>query len=331
MNDLYLLLWIYPKDKRIKEDLKKYTFAFTFTFTEPNPSNPSVFASNPSDPPDLSSLSAPSSPPDPPSPPGFLNPPKPPKPPNPPSPLGFLNPPNPPKPSDYLLFILKKSVNEISSLKDLMKSKGIKYITIKDPLYPKKLKGSLYAPLILSYVGDFHSYLDSLPIAMIGSRRIDPELEEWIYESFKTKYQKYIYVSGGAIGVDQAIHKACLKSSNKTLIVLPSGLLNPYPKNIISDFKNFRNVIFISHFPPKQKVFKSNFYSRNHFMASLSDAVVVLQAEEKSGTLMTVKYALEMNKDVYALSCSPWNKRYSGNAKLISDGADQIINLDLFQ
>jgi len=264
MRDVYLLLWIYPKDKRIASDLKKHSF----------------------DDVDL---------------------------------------------TDYLMFLFERSNKKILELKNKLEKNRIGFITIKDTSYPKRLLQSPYSPLIFAYIGDFDHYTNSQPVAIIGSRRIDPELEDWLYRSFREKCDKYIYLSGGAIGTDQAIHKASLINDNKTLFVLPSGILNPYPSSLYKNFKHHKNSLFISHFPPEKKIFKSNFYSRNHLMASLCESLIVLQAEEKSGTLVTAKYALDMAKDIYVLSSSPWNKRYSGNIKLLEEGATQITNLDLFQ
>ena len=264
MRDIYLLLWIYPKDKRIASDLKKYSFN-EFNLSE------------------------------------------------------------------YLLFLFERSNKKILELKNKIEDKGFDYITIKDELYPKGLFQTCYSPLIFAYSGSINHYINSTPVALIGSRRIDPELEDWLYKSFKKKSDRYIYLSGGAIGTDQAVHKASLLSDNKTLFVLPSGIFNPYPSSLFKDFKSHKNSLFISHFPPEQKVFKSNFYSRNHLMAALCESLIVLQAEQKSGTLVTAKYALDMAKDIYVLSSQPWDKRYSGNIKLLNEGAIQITNLDLFQ
>lgn len=264
MRDVYLLLWLYPKDKKIAKDLKNYSYH-----------NWNI--------------------------------------------------------STYLTFIYERSSSKIIDLKKKLEQNEIKYITIKDESYPKRLLQSQYSPLIFAYSGDFDHYRKRVPIAIIGSRRIDPELEDWLFRSFNKTCDKNIYLSGGAIGTDQAIHKATLNNNNKTLFVLPGGILNPYPKTLYRDFKHYKNALFISHFPPDQKIYKSNFYSRNHFMAALSECLIVLQAEEKSGTLVTAKYAIDMAKEIYVLSSTPWNKRYSGNIRLIEEGATHIMNLDLFQ
>ena len=123
MKDVYLLLWLYPKDKRALEDLKCYSF-------------------------DQKKL------------------------------------------SEYLKYLFRRSVYKIEELKNLLNSEDISIVTIKDDLYPKRLKEAPYAPLIFSYQGNFNTYLNSIPVSMIGSRRLDPKLEEWIYESFKFEYKK---------------------------------------------------------------------------------------------------------------------------------------------
>jgi len=264
MRDLYLLLWLYPKNKRIVQELK-------------------ALAKN--------SMTQ----------------------------------------SAYLRLAFKSSNQKIKEIKDQLVKDGIKFLTAVDEKFPKKILNYEYSPLIISYIGNLNIYLDSKSVAMIGSRKIDPNLEQWVYSSFSNKNEKYVYVSGGAIGADQVVHKAALKSKNKTLLVLPAGLMNPYPKDIIKKFKNYENALYVSLFSPFQRIYKSNFYARNYLMAALSDEIVILQAKIKSGTMVTARYAIDMNKSIYALSCQPWDEKYSGNKSLLEDGANQIINLDLFQ
>jgi|GEM_PF-5386358 len=235
------------------------------------------------------------------------------------------------KPSSFIEDLFFRSKKEISNLIKVLKKNSINYITVVDDLYPKKILKHNFQPYIFSCKGDFSIYDKLEPVCFVGSRRLDPELGEWIFENINKQFSKILFISGGAIGTDQAIHSGALRSRNKTLFVLPSGLLNAYPKGVLSRYENSKDAVFVSQFSPFQKMYKSNFYARNYFMSSLSDKVVILQAEIKSGTLVTAKYAIEMNKELIVLSCSPWDKRYSGNKKLLCDGASHIINLDLFQ
>ena len=234
-------------------------------------------------------------------------------------------------PSSFIKDLFFRSKDEISNLIKILKKNSITYITVVDELYPREILTYNYQPYIFSCKGDFSIYSQLEPVCFVGSRRLDPELEEWIFENISIQFTKILFVSGGAIGTDQAIHRSAIRSNNKTLFVLPSGLLNAYPKGVLARFENSKNTVFVSQFSPFQKMYKSNFYARNYFMSALSNRVVILQAEVKSGTLVTSKYAVEMNKELFVLSCSPWDKRYSGNKKLLNEGAGHIINLDLFQ
>ena len=264
MREIFLLLWIYPNDKRLLHELRLYSYK-------------------------ESSL------------------------------------------TDYVKLIFNSSTLEIMKLKKHMALKGMGFITAVDDNYPIVLKSAEHSPLIFSYLGDYRILHDFTSVSMVGSRNIDKNLKQWLSSSFTKKSDKFTYISGGAIGTDQAIHSACVKSFNKTVIVLPSGILNPYPKYLISKYIESESVLFISQFSPYQKIFKSNFHQRNYFISALSEAVVILQAKERSGTFVTAKYAIELNKDLYVLSCKPWDEGYSGNIRLLNEGANQITNLDLFQ
>lgn len=195
--------------------------------------------------------------------------------------------------------------------------------------FPVCLKKAPYCPLVLSYKGEI-SLLKKIKYAFVGSRRIDEELKLWISSAFGCLKANVTLVSGGATGVDQEVQKAAARLAKPFLCVLPTGLLRPYPESLSFMMrKSYKTELYISIFHPYQSVRKFLFYPRNHVLAALSDKVFVLQAREKSGTMVTVKYAMDLGKEIYALPASPWDKRYGGNLKILEEGAYQITNLDL--
>lgn len=236
------------------------------------------------------------------------------------------------QPSSELKKSYSKNLSSIENLKQKLKANSLEYITAIDKSYPVILNTSDYAPLILSYRGDIKilENCDNL-VGFVGSRRIDPELQFWFSSEVKKLDSQIVTVSGGAIGVDQFVHKESVKNNLKTLVVLPSGLFHPYPAYLFNLFKENKNFLFLSQFSPELRVYKSNFYPRNHLIASLCKKLVVLQAEQKSGTMVTARFAIDLNREIYALSSNPWDQRYSGNKELINDGAIQMMDLDLFQ
>lgn len=137
-------------------------------------------------------------------------------------------------------------------------------------------------------------------------------------------------VSGLARGIDKFAHLGALEENKgKTIAVLGSGIDDEsfYPfenRKVFERILENRGTI-ISEYPLKTKPFKYNFPYRNRLISGLSDKIFVIQASTKSGSLITVDYALNQGKDVYVYKSSNINKEYfSGNKLLIEEGAKII-------
>lgn len=162
-------------------------------------------------------------------------------------------------------------------------------------------------------------------LAVVGARKMAPWVSEWLeYEYFRLLQSFDISViSGGARGVDQVAHSLALRAGRATCVVLPSGLNKIYPKSL-TGLANQANVTLLSEYEPDQEVRKHHFYYRNRLIAALSPILFVVQAEKKSGTMITAKYAIEMGRRVVCLPGPPLDPRFSGNNQLIYDGASLI-------
>jgi DNA processing protein len=224
--------------------------------------------------------------------------------------------------------------DQIEQEKKVLNEKGFKVLFFGHSDYPEAFKNLEFPPWVVTYYGNLDLLKSLKLISIVGSRRPDPEAEYWLYESVKKLSKDTVLVSGGAIGVDQTVHKAALLSGLGTVVVLPVGITKVYPKSLkpildsyIRDQKD--KLLILSQFPPRKSIVKSSFYPRNYILASLSSRLLVLQAEKKSGTMVTAKYALDMGKELYTLPATPWDNRYSGNLKLLEDGAYQLIDLNL--
>ncbi len=241
--------------------------------------------------------------------------------------------------SPFVQKLYKTHKQRIKVLRDLLKSKNYSVVTYLSKNYPVDLKALSFPPLVLTLYGDL-SLLGSLnKLSVVGSRDMNRGLSIWIEENLyklkrdqETKEDR-VLVSGGARGVDQAIHINAIRNKIGTIIVLPTGILKPYPKNLknwfLNDLKE-KKVLFLSPFSPYQEVKKMNFYPRNEVLAGLSSKTLILQAHKKSGTMVTAKYAADLGKDVWVLSCCPWDDSFSGNISLIEEGAYQTMDLNLF-
>jgi len=232
------------------------------------------------------------------------------------------------------LYLQKKDL--IEKGKSICNQNGVSTVLFSDANYPTCFKILERPPWVLTYKGNLNLLEQSRKLSIVGSRRADPEVLYWLNKNLKTMDNKTVLVSGGAIGVDQEVHKIALRENFPTVVVLPVGVTKIYPYSlslIISQFfkRDPLSVLLISQFYPDQKVFKSSFYPRNYVLSAISSQLIVAQSEIRSGTMVTAKYALENNKDIYTLPASPWDMRYSGNLKLLEEGAYQLIDLNLIQ
>ena len=136
-------------------------------------------------------------------------------------------------------------------------------------------------------------------------------------------------VSGLAKGVDAQAHWGALEAGGRTLAVLGSGLDWKYPKENAKLYEHIpASGALISEFPPDLKPIPANFPRRNRVIAGLSLAVVVVEAGERSGALITARQALEINREVMALPGPAGIDGARGGNKLIKDGAALVENMD---
>ena len=135
-------------------------------------------------------------------------------------------------------------------------------------------------------------------------------------------------ISGLARGIDSFAHEACLSAEGKTIAVLGSGLDIIYPKENIGLFNKIilNGGLVISEYPLGTKPQKQHFPARNRIISGLSDGVLVIEAKEKSGTNITVDFALEQGKDVFVVPGNIYSKTSNGTNFLIKEGAIPVTN-----
>ncbi len=182
-------------------------------------------------------------------------------------------------------------------------NKKIETIKINDKRYPINLKRIDNPPKQIYVIGNTE-ILNNFSIAIVGSR-LCTDYGKKMAQSIAYNLAKYDInvISGLAIGIDTNAHKGCLLNKGKTIAVLANGLDTIYP-NENQDLAN--NIIenggaIISEYPIGVPPKKENFPVRNRIISGLSDGVVVIEAKEKSGALITVDFALEQGKDVFAV------------------------------
>ncbi|GIO26139.1 DNA-processing protein DprA [Ornithinibacillus bavariensis] len=199
-------------------------------------------------------------------------------------------------------------------------------ITILDDNYPPMLKAIKDAPIVLYAAGNL-SLLTSAPLlSVIGTRKPSP----LAYPNMKfivtpLVQQKWVIVSGMARGIDSYAHRLALLHKGKTIAVLGSGFHHVYPQENSMLFKHItQNGLAISEYPPNVRPKPYHFPERNRIISGLSFGTLVIEATEKSGTLITVDQALDQGREVYAVPGPPYILESKGCLQLIQDGAKLV-------
>lgn len=199
---------------------------------------------------------------------------------------------------------------------------GYSVLTFDSEDYPETLF-HIYAPPSVLYVsGELPDFANRLSVAVVGSR--NPR-EYGVKHSYNFAYNLAkagaVIVSGGALGVDCASHRGALHAQGITVCVLGCGInANYLSENALMR----RNITFkgalVSEYPPDTPPKPYYFPARNRIISALSDGVLVIEAGEKSGSLITADFALEQGKELFALMGPADSKWDSGSNKLIKDG-----------
>lgn len=216
--------------------------------------------------------------------------------------------------------------NEILQLAN---NKGVNIITIYDNEYPNKLKNIYNEPKVL-YVKGSLSLLDKPSLAIVGSRKAT-YYGKWVAEKISKELSRLgvSIVSGMALGIDAVAHQGAINESGETVAVLGSGVDNIYPKR---NKKIYYDILekgcILSEYPIGMKPVAGNFPQRNRIISGLSLGVIIIEAKEKSGSLITAYHAMEQGKEVFAVPGNI-NSIYSkGTNLLIKDGAKMVTNIE---
>jgi DNA processing protein len=203
----------------------------------------------------------------------------------------------------------------------------LKLVTLNNPVYPFRLKEIHAPPPVLWVAGDFQPE-DDLAVAVVGSRaateyglKTSGRLAEELGAAGVT------VVSGAAVGIDAAAHWGAVNAGGRTIGVLGCGLDVIYPRRnqgLLEKIPAFGALI--SEFPLGTEPQAGQFPVRNRVIAGLSLAVVVVEADERSGALITARQALEENRDVFAVPGQAGATKSRGTHALLKQGARLVEN-----
>lgn len=206
---------------------------------------------------------------------------------------------------------------------------AIEIIYYSHARYPEQLKQIPSAPIVLFCKGNIE-LLAEPQIAIVGSRHATSGGMR-LAEQFASQLGRVgiVITSGLARGIDSAAHRGCISASTGTIAVLGCGVDVVYPK---SNHRLYQEVaeqgLLVSEFLPGSHAKAFYFPKRNRIVSGLSLGVLVVEAEAKSGSLITARYALEQNREVFAVPGSLFNKNNSGCHLLIKQGAKLTENID---
>ena len=204
----------------------------------------------------------------------------------------------------------------------------IKRISMDNINYPEKLK-QIYDPPKVLYVLGNEQILNNVSIAIVGCREAtEYGKKATLYFSSNLAKQDINIVSGLARGIDSYAHIGALKVKGKTIAVIGSGLDIIYPKEnekLAQEIIKSGGVI-ISEDPLGTKPEKEHFPARNRIISGLSNGVLVVEAKEKSGSLITADFAMEQGKDVFVVPGNINSLNSVGTNNLIKDGAILVNN-----
>lgn len=201
------------------------------------------------------------------------------------------------------IILNKEYKKNLKAYEAYMDKNGINMITIEDKIYPDKLKNIYDSPVVL-YVKGNYKILNNKAIAIIGSRNCTNYGKQTAQKfAYNLSKQKINIVAGLANGIDTYAHIGTIKAREKTIAVIGSGLDLIYPfenKKVAEKIIELGGAV-ISEYVIGTKPEKLNFPARNRIISGLSEGILVVEAREKSGTFITVDFALEQGKNVYAI------------------------------
>lgn len=217
----------------------------------------------------------------------------------------------------------EKALDELNKVAEL----GGDILILDDGSYPYLLREIADPPITLYVKGDWAACFDAPAVGVIGSRKCSTYGENAAGMLARDLAENGIcVVSGLARGIDTAAHRGAIRGKGKTIAVLGTGLDNVYPK----ENKKLTEEILaaggalLSQFPLQTPPLKDNFPYRNRIISGLSYGVLLVEASERSGSLITARLAMEQNREVMAVPGNITSRNSFGTNYLIKSGAKLV-------
>lgn len=213
----------------------------------------------------------------------------------------------------------------------LLDASHVSCVIPTDESFPSCLRELPDAPYILFYRGTLPTLSHAIPaIAVVGTRRCT-QYGRQVTQELVTELARagVIIVSGLAFGIDSEAHRACLKAGGITIAVrgegIDRGTVGPRSHYQLAEDMISSGGCLLSEYPPRMQGHARHFPQRNRIIAGLSLGTLVTEAPEKSGALITAEYALEYNREVFAVPGSILSQQSRGTNELIKKGAHCVM------
>lgn len=202
-------------------------------------------------------------------------------------------------------------------------------LPLDDPAYPAQLQQISNPPLLLFGRGN-QACLSERQMAMVGSRHPTPGAKQNAKQlAFELSQSGWVVTSGLALGIDACAHQGAIANQGVSVAVLGTGVDVIYPKrhqSLLVELLEQKGCV-LSEFLPGTPAHSSNFPRRNRIVSGLSQGVVIVEAAIKSGSLITARYALEQNREVFAMPGNIQNPMVAGCHYLIQQGAKLVTGV----
>ena len=222
----------------------------------------------------------------------------------------------------------KKNLDYAKEMQRELSKLSASVIPLDSDKYPELLKKIHQPPVTLYARGSYTDFNSSLSVAMVGTRKATNYGRSAAYNIARELSENGVtVVSGLAMGIDAKSHEGALAGGSPTVAVIASGLDSLYPKiNTPLMNKILSNGAVISEYLPGTPAERYHFPERNSIIAGMCKATVVVEADLKSGSLITAKHATEENRDVFAVPGNITSSSCKGSNFLLKDGANMLTS-----
>lgn len=221
-----------------------------------------------------------------------------------------------------------KELFQAEQILEACRSKGIRLLTVADREYPSRLRNTFDPPMVLYFCGKLPDWETVPVVGIVGTRKATP------YGCRTAKRYGYqiaacgaLVVSGAADGIDAMAMQGVLDSGNPVVGILGCGVDIVYPKKNQQLFeKVLERGCLISEYPPRSPAVAWHFPQRNRIISGMSNALLVVEAPEESGAMITARYAMEQGRDIYAVPGNVDSPYCAGSNALLREGAAPALS-----